>query len=249
MSYDCYFYLSDVTAESFTVYQQVSVGGDVTNIKYSWYAIGVGEEDTALRDSLASTLENKGVNVTEEDDIASLISKVDLLDYNNQLYLFDAGYEFVNATGGWVIGSGSDNAGTQITTTATKGTALYICSKRTATGIALSQTKYIKTVNKINVTKFNTLKVDIDSTTYKGHSSICLYSSEPPYPGNFNTLMPEASFTIGGDNKTYSGEVNLDISNLNGEYYICIMHRAYSTDTFTYDNNYIKVHNVILMNN
>ncbi len=42
-----------------------------------WYAIGVGEEDTALRDSLASILENKGVDTTEEDDMASLISKVD----------------------------------------------------------------------------------------------------------------------------------------------------------------------------
>ena len=42
-----------------------------------WYAIGVGEEDTTLRDSLASILEDEGVNVTEEDDIASLIGKVD----------------------------------------------------------------------------------------------------------------------------------------------------------------------------
>ena len=46
-------------------------------IEYKWYAIGVGEEDTTLRDSLASILENKGVEVTEEDDMASLISKVD----------------------------------------------------------------------------------------------------------------------------------------------------------------------------
>ena len=79
MAYDCYFYLSDVTAESFTVYQQLSVGGPVTNIKYSWYAIGVGEEDTTLRDSLADILENKGVDVTEEDDLASLITKVEKL--------------------------------------------------------------------------------------------------------------------------------------------------------------------------
>ena len=46
-----------------------------TNIKY--YAIGVGEEDTTLRDSLASILEDEGVSVTEEDDMASLITKVD----------------------------------------------------------------------------------------------------------------------------------------------------------------------------
>ena len=42
-----------------------------------WLAIGVGEEDTTLRDSLADILENKGVDVTEEDDMASLITKVD----------------------------------------------------------------------------------------------------------------------------------------------------------------------------
>ena len=45
------------------------------NVK--WYAIGIGEEDTTLRDSLANILENKGVDVTEEDDMASLIGKVD----------------------------------------------------------------------------------------------------------------------------------------------------------------------------
>ena len=44
-------------------------------IKY--YAIGVGEEDTTLRDSLASILQEEGVSVTEEDDMASLITKVD----------------------------------------------------------------------------------------------------------------------------------------------------------------------------
>ena len=45
--------------------------------KIKWYAIGVGEEDTTLRDSLASILQEEGVSVTEEDDMASLISKVD----------------------------------------------------------------------------------------------------------------------------------------------------------------------------
>jgi hypothetical protein len=44
---------------------------------YTYYAIGVGEEDTTLRDSLASILQEEGVSITEEDDMASLISKVD----------------------------------------------------------------------------------------------------------------------------------------------------------------------------
>ena len=43
----------------------------------TYYAIGVGEEDTTLRDSLASILQEEGVSVTEEDNMASLITKVD----------------------------------------------------------------------------------------------------------------------------------------------------------------------------
>ena len=45
--------------------------------KYTWIAIGVGEEDTTLRDSLANILEDKGVDVSPEDDMATLIGKVD----------------------------------------------------------------------------------------------------------------------------------------------------------------------------
>ena len=83
--YSSYLWLSDVTAESFKIYGSTtysySIGsGDPTLIQsspFTWYAIGVGEEDTTLRDSLASILEEEGVDVTEEDDMASLITKVD----------------------------------------------------------------------------------------------------------------------------------------------------------------------------
>ena len=54
-----------------------------THFTFNWYAIGVGEEDTTLRDSLADILENKGVDVTEEDDMTSLITKVDSIKVNN----------------------------------------------------------------------------------------------------------------------------------------------------------------------
>ena len=67
-----YLRLSDVTDIAY-----VPVYMNHTSYQYDYIAIGVGEEDTTLRDSLASILENKGVDVTEEDDMASLISKVD----------------------------------------------------------------------------------------------------------------------------------------------------------------------------
>ena len=47
------------------------------NTIFNWFAFGVGEEDTTLRDSLASILQEEGVGVTEEDGMASLITKVD----------------------------------------------------------------------------------------------------------------------------------------------------------------------------
>ena len=66
--------VTDIRQESF----KISVLDSSFNLGAgTWYAIGIGEEDTTLRDSLADILENKGVDVTEEDDMASLITKVD----------------------------------------------------------------------------------------------------------------------------------------------------------------------------
>ena len=64
---------SYISGDSF----QIGTLSSSTSYQYNWVAIGVGEEDTTLRDSLASILEDEGVSVTEEDDMASLISKVD----------------------------------------------------------------------------------------------------------------------------------------------------------------------------
>ncbi|MBP3930526.1 MAG: hypothetical protein J6D47_13295 [Peptostreptococcaceae bacterium] len=52
--------------------------------KNKWYAIGVGEEDTTYRDSLASILQEAGVYVTPEDDMATLIVKIEELITRNK---------------------------------------------------------------------------------------------------------------------------------------------------------------------
>jgi hypothetical protein len=82
----------NTSSNSKQLYMSVRINGNAIELDYrtsfsplnytlpiTYYAIGVGEEDTTLRDSLASILENKGVDVTEEDDMASLISKVDTI--------------------------------------------------------------------------------------------------------------------------------------------------------------------------
>ena len=65
-----------IVDKGFTI-SKLSTSALQGDANFTYYAIGVGEEDTTLRDSLASILEEEGVSVTEEDDIASLITKVD----------------------------------------------------------------------------------------------------------------------------------------------------------------------------
>ena len=53
-----------------------SPGGDI-NCNVVYHLFGVGEEDTTLRDSLASILQDEGVDVIPEDEMSSLITKTD----------------------------------------------------------------------------------------------------------------------------------------------------------------------------
>ena len=78
-------YISNISSTGFSLF--IKTDSSCFFNSNTWYAIGVGEEDTTLRDSLASILEEEGVSVTEEDDMASLITKVDeeFSDKNNEL--------------------------------------------------------------------------------------------------------------------------------------------------------------------
>ena len=60
----------------------INAGFFSANSVVNYYAIGIGEEDTTLRDSLASILENKGVDVTEEDDMATLIEYINKCSFD-----------------------------------------------------------------------------------------------------------------------------------------------------------------------
>ena len=73
-------YIKNISSTGFTLYAEKST----TNYPLAcpngiyWVALGVeGEEDTTLRDSLANILGDKGVEVSPEDDMATLIGKVD----------------------------------------------------------------------------------------------------------------------------------------------------------------------------
>ena len=79
----CYFYKMDRDSE-FLYLQTEGISSSDT---FDYYIIGVGEDDTTLLDSLKSILAEEGVTTTEEDDMASLITKVDteFNDKNNEM--------------------------------------------------------------------------------------------------------------------------------------------------------------------
>ena len=67
----------EITDNGFNIHHTASSNPISYTFNITYHIIGVGEEDTTLRDSLASILGDKGVDVTEEDDMASLISRID----------------------------------------------------------------------------------------------------------------------------------------------------------------------------
>ena len=120
----------------------------------TWYAIGVGEEDTTLRDSLASILEDEGVEVTEEDDMASLIGKVDE-EFDRQVVpqgtatINDvvSGKTFINSTGQLLTGTASKGLATA-TGTVNVSSTLYT-SKSFTINIDFTPTRLILIVPKV----------------------------------------------------------------------------------------------------
>ena len=126
--------ITDISNTSFNIYihdkERVDFG--------KWYAIGVGEEDTTLRDSLASILTEEGVSVTEEDDMASLITKVDeeFIEKNNEIASkvnpagtavagdVLSGKTFINSTGQTITGTMVNRGGAQTVTPGTSNKTL-----------------------------------------------------------------------------------------------------------------------------
>ena len=80
-----------ITDNGFLLFTRISTA----NAPLTYHAFGVGEEDTTLRDSLASILQEEGVNVTEEDDMASLISKVDE-EFDNRITMKTGTLNYTN---------------------------------------------------------------------------------------------------------------------------------------------------------
>ena len=179
----------------------------------SYYYVGVGEEDTTLRDSLASILQEEGVSVTEEDDMASLITKVDE-EFDRQVVPAGnavasdvlSGKTFINSTGQLVTGTGD------LTRMLTTGSQTITVSTSSP-----PEKAFKKTVNHsfgavpsniIIITSNVVLKTD--STTRFTAYNVVLKNGTTAIP--YKSVYSSATSTYGGISITNITETTFDIS-------------------------------------
>ena len=157
---------------------------------YYW-AVGVGEEDTTLRDSLASILEEEGVSVSATDDMATLIGKVDQ-EFDRQVVPagtavaanVDSGKTFINSTGQLVTGTSTKitPAGTAVATDVVSGKTFINSTGQLVTGTA---SKGLETA---------TGTVNVSSTLYTSKS----FSVNIPFtPTRLILIIPKVWYNSG----------------------------------------------------
>ena len=178
VAYYMSFNINTITEESFnfvasTMYSIPSYTMVIPNAK--WYAIGVGEEDTTLRDSLASILQEEGVSVSEEDDMASLITKVDeeFTKDNNTIN------NLTNELAGKVTPAGTAVAGDVLS-----GKTFMNSSGQLQTGNIPYLQSNIPNVNGNTANHYMTGEIQVGD--YSGLGGNCIYFAMPT--GVYNTV-------------------------------------------------------------
>ena len=89
---------------------------------FTWYAIGVGEEDTTVRDLLVEMLVKEGISVSDEDNILDLLEKIANALANQVVPAGTAvennvlsGKTFINSTGNLITGKMTNQGNKTIT--------------------------------------------------------------------------------------------------------------------------------------
>ena len=90
MNYTLSTMISNMTSNGFSMVFTYGNNSNITFNGVTWYAIGVGEEDTTLEDTLRDILINKGVELTGEETFAELILKVDEIKSGGMLDIITA---------------------------------------------------------------------------------------------------------------------------------------------------------------
>ena len=182
-----------------TVKAITELGGYITNTAFllgynipsssvpkKYYAIGVGEEDTTLRDSLASILEEEGVSVTEEDDMASLITKVDeeFTDKENEITNLETELE----------GKVSP-AGTAVASDVLSGKTFINSTGELITGTNISYTFSNDTNSNFMYLVYSRLS-DVQISMWRGGTNT-LYNFTAPFSGTICFSLYGLTYTTG----------------------------------------------------
>jgi hypothetical protein len=151
-------YFSNITNSGF----QFMIGKDdyttATTYNLVWHAIGVGEEDTTLRDSLADILENKGVELSGGETLEELIIKVGKLEAKlPPLYLYQEGVINTELIGDLIYSTDSD---INYPTYTPGETDFYIGTHQTNSAASANLTAK----NAIDTLKYRKICIDCETT-------------------------------------------------------------------------------------
>ena len=173
------------------------------NKTITYYAIGVGEEDTTLRDSLAGILGDKGIEVSPDDDMASLISKVSLFDdYTpSPLYIVNNGvvntdFKIIKQSSGYSMTQNSDHI-------------LFNIPKGTS-----NNSMAISTPTKFNLTNYSNIVIRYYTSGGRFNLGINTEQSN----SNYNNYVKH----LGENQYKQEATYRFNISDYNDEYYIII---------------------------
>lgn len=166
--------------------------------------------------------DGSGITVTNSSTVSAYIGTLYAMwaEEEKTLFLFDNGVDNTSVTGGWSTEDWTYNSYVDNNSSSARIEDTYLYAKVTSNAYAFGA---IGTVNKINVTNYNTLHITID------------------YIGGGGGVFLTETKGVSGDNVNYyhhpagavveNGTATLDLSGLSGEYYVVVIAVGSSTVT------------------
>ena len=180
----------------------------------------IKDEIVECHSNLSSILTSKNVEVTEEDKMSDLISKVDLLgEYDDsKLWLYKDGDECIDISGGFSFFENNSNGGS-VNTKSISMEDSYIYASASRASTSGSWWHSISTKNKIDLTGYNFLKCEITTNITSltvGKIINSMYVDNLQNPSGMTNYI-QSVFSSNVSNNTEI--VTLNISNINSIMY------------------------------
>lgn len=157
----------------------------------------------------------------------------------SKTYMYKDGDERTSLTGGWKTGAGTATSGDYITVV-NNGTHIVFATSAPYSW-RLGRRDYVPN-NKINLSSFSTLKMNISSTTATGSVATPSTYYASIYVSNYNTNTLETTPLAVATRIGTTGEVSLDVSGFDGDYYVCVecFFKAYNGENMKIDKIWLE---------